>query len=54
LGFTGTSVWVDLGRGVHVVVLTNRVHPDKENLGIREMRPRVHDAVFETVDREGM
>lgn len=54
LGFTGTSVWVDLDRGVHVVLLTNRVHPDKENLGIREMRPRVHDAVFETVDREGL
>jgi CubicO group peptidase (beta-lactamase class C family) len=54
LGFTGTSVWVDLDRGVHVVLLTNRVHPDKENLGIREMRPRVHDAIFETVDREGL
>jgi CubicO group peptidase (beta-lactamase class C family) len=54
LGFTGTSVWVDLDRGVHVVLLTNRVHPDKENLGIRAMRPQVHDAVFETVDREGL
>jgi len=53
LGFTGTSIWVDLDRGVHVVLLTNRVHPDKENLAIREMRPRVHDAVFETVDRDG-
>jgi CubicO group peptidase (beta-lactamase class C family) len=54
LGFTGTSVWVDLDRGVHVVLLTNRVHPDKENLRIRAMRPRLHDAVFETVDREGL
>jgi CubicO group peptidase (beta-lactamase class C family) len=54
LGFTGTSIWIDLDRGVHVVLLTNRVHPDKENLRIREMRPRVHDAIFETVDREGL
>jgi len=54
LGFTGTSVWIDLDRGVHVVLLTNRVHPDKQNLAIREMRPRVHDAVFETVDRQGL
>jgi CubicO group peptidase (beta-lactamase class C family) len=54
LGFTGTSVWVDLERGVHVVLLTNRVHPDKQNLGIRTMRPRVHDAVFEIVDSEGL
>ena len=46
LGFTGTSLWVDLDRGVHVVLLTNRVHPSKENLLIREMRPRVHDAIF--------
>ena len=54
LGFTGTSVWVDLDRGVHVVLLTNRVHPDKENVGIRAMRPRVHDAIFQTLDREGL
>jgi CubicO group peptidase (beta-lactamase class C family) len=52
LGFTGTSIWVDLERGVHVVLLTNRVHPSKENLLIREMRPRVHDAIFEMVDGE--
>jgi len=37
-----------------VVLLTNRVHPDKENVGIRAMRPRVHDAIFQTLDREGL
>jgi CubicO group peptidase (beta-lactamase class C family) len=46
LGFTGTSVWVDLDRGVHVVFLTNRIHQGGDNRGIRELRPRVHDAVF--------
>jgi CubicO group peptidase (beta-lactamase class C family) len=54
LGFTGTSVWIDLDRGIHVVLLTNRVHPDKANVAIREMRPRVHDAVFESVDGQGL
>lgn len=54
LGFTGTSLWVDLDRGVHVVLLTNRVYADKENTGIRRMRPLVHDAVFEAVDAEGL
>jgi CubicO group peptidase (beta-lactamase class C family) len=54
LGFTGTSVWIDLDRGVHVVLLTNRVHPDKDNSRIRTMRPRVHDAVFETLDGQGL
>jgi len=46
LGFTGTSVWVDNRRGVHVILLTNRLHPDRENTAIRALRPRLHDAVF--------
>ena len=49
LGYTGTSVWVDLERGVHVVLLTNRVHPDWSNRGIDRLRPSVHDAVFEAL-----
>lgn len=52
LGFTGTSIWVDLERGMHVVLLSNRVHPNKDNVLIREMRPRVHDAIFRMVDEE--
>ena len=47
LGFTGTSIWWDLERDVHVVFLTNRVHPSRDNPGIREFRPLVHDAVVE-------
>ena len=47
LGFTGTSIWWDLERDVHVVFLTNRVHPSRDNAAIREYRPLVHDAVME-------
>ncbi len=47
LGFTGTSVWWDLEQDVHVVFLTNRVHPSRDNPAIREFRPLVHDAVME-------
>ena len=47
LGFTGTSIWWDLERDLHVVFLTNRVHPSPDNPGIREFRPMVHDAVME-------
>ncbi|MCG8470245.1 MAG: beta-lactamase family protein [Desulfobacterales bacterium] len=43
LGFTGTSFWVDPGRGVVVILLTNRVHPSRENSAIRQFRPRIHD-----------
>ena len=50
LGFTGTSIWIDLERDVHTILLTNRVHPRRDNDRIREVRPRVHDAVFEALD----
>jgi CubicO group peptidase (beta-lactamase class C family) len=51
LGFTGTSIWVDPERDCHVVFLTNRVHPSRKNERIREIRPQLHDAVFEALDR---
>ena len=47
LGFTGTSIWWDLERDLHVVFLTNRVHPSRDSGAIREFRPLVHDAVME-------
>ncbi len=50
LGFTGTSIWVDLSRQAHVVFLTNRIHPTRTNEQIREVRPRVHDAAMEALD----
>jgi CubicO group peptidase (beta-lactamase class C family) len=50
LGFTGTSLWMDLERDAHVVLLTNRVHPRRDNERIRHVRPRVHDAAFEALD----
>ncbi|HZP43008.1 MAG TPA: serine hydrolase domain-containing protein [Candidatus Binatia bacterium] len=50
LGFTGTSLWIDLGRSAIVVLLTNRVHPRRTNEKIRDVRPKVHDAVWEVLD----
>lgn len=46
LGFTGTSFWIDPDRNVVVALLTNRVHPTRENTAIREARPIAHDALF--------
>jgi CubicO group peptidase (beta-lactamase class C family) len=43
IGFTGTSLWIDLDRGLHVIVLSNRIHPSRDNDKIREFRPLVHD-----------
>jgi beta-glucosidase-like glycosyl hydrolase/CubicO group peptidase (beta-lactamase class C family) len=44
-GFTGTSLWIDPERRLFVVLLTNRVHPTRENDAIRKVRPAVADAV---------
>jgi CubicO group peptidase (beta-lactamase class C family) len=47
LGFTGTSLWVDPGEKVVVVLLTNRVRPTRTHAAIRAARPAAHDALFE-------
>jgi CubicO group peptidase (beta-lactamase class C family) len=49
LGFTGTSFWMDLERSVTVILLTNRVHPSRENEDIKKFRPVLHDAVRKTM-----
>ena len=44
-GFTGTSMWMDPERRLYVILLTNRVHPTRENEAIRAVRAEVADAV---------
>lgn len=43
-GFTGTSLWIDPARDRYFVLLTNRVHPTRENKQIRDVRRAFHDA----------
>jgi CubicO group peptidase (beta-lactamase class C family) len=50
-GFTGTSLWIDPERQVYVVLLSNRVHPTRDNDRIKAVRPALHDAVMEAIDR---
>ena len=50
-GFTGTSMWMDPQRGLYVILLTNRVHPTRENNKIRDTRAQVADAVVRALDR---
>lgn len=47
LGYTGTSFWIDPARDIVLILLTNRVHPSRENKKIREFRPWFHDRVME-------
>jgi CubicO group peptidase (beta-lactamase class C family) len=46
-GFTGTSIWMDLEKEVIAILLTNRVHPRRDNDKIKQFRPVFHDAVME-------
>ena len=50
-GFTGTSVWIDPDRELVIVLLTNRVHPTRNNPRVTPLRPAVADQVAEIVDR---
>jgi serine-type D-Ala-D-Ala carboxypeptidase len=50
LGFTGTSIWIDPEREIAVSILTNRVHPSRENQAIRDFRPKIHDLIMEAID----
>ncbi len=47
LGYTGTSLWVDPVRELEIVLLSNRVHPDRQNNRIQQFRPVIHDLIFE-------
>jgi CubicO group peptidase (beta-lactamase class C family) len=42
-GFTGTSMWIDPGQDLFIILLTNRVYPTRQNDQILEIRPRVAD-----------
>ena len=50
-GFTGTSLWTDKKRGVYVVLLTNRVHPTRENRKLYAVRGAIHDAIIDALEK---
>jgi serine-type D-Ala-D-Ala carboxypeptidase len=43
-GFTGTSLWIDPEKDLFVILLTNRLHPHKQD-AIFHYRPAFHNAV---------
>jgi CubicO group peptidase (beta-lactamase class C family) len=50
-GFTGTSVYIDLERNAFIILLTNRVHPLRENDKIESARPEIHSAILRAIRR---
>lgn len=48
-GFTGTSIWFEPDREFSLVLLTNRVHPTRDNIQHREVRSRLADLAVSAV-----
>jgi hypothetical protein len=42
---------MDLEKAMMVVLLTNRIHPTRENEKIKEFRPLLHDTVMDAMGR---
>jgi CubicO group peptidase (beta-lactamase class C family) len=49
-GFTGTSFLIDFDQGIIIVLLSNRVHPTRDNLKIRDFRHYFHQQVMEALN----
>ncbi len=49
LGFTGTSLWIDLDRQLVVALCSNRVALGRANIAIRDFRSRFHEAVLDAI-----
>jgi CubicO group peptidase (beta-lactamase class C family) len=52
-GFTGTSLWIDPAQDLYVVLLTNRVHPSRDNNAIQPVRRALHDEVIASLSAVG-
>jgi len=48
-GFTGTSLWYDPLKDLTVIILSNRIHPTRENRAFVDLRPLLHDWIVEAL-----
>ena len=51
-GFTGTSICVDPYRNLFIILLTNRVHPTRNNDKISNFRQILHDKIIECMENK--
>jgi CubicO group peptidase (beta-lactamase class C family) len=49
-GFTGTSLLVDQQRGLGVILLTNRIHPSRDNQKLLALRGSIHNIAETVID----
>jgi len=48
-GYTGTSIWIDNSNQLFAILLTNRVHPTRDNLKIIDFREIIHTEIYNSV-----
>ncbi|MDD5765113.1 MAG: serine hydrolase [Candidatus Marinimicrobia bacterium] len=48
-GFTGTSIWIDPEKNLIGILLTNRVHPTRNNEKLYDFRDKIYDLLRESV-----
>lgn len=53
-GFTGTSVWFDPRQDLSIIILSNRVLYGRDNLRFKELRPKIHDWLFEGLRKSSL
>lgn len=46
-GFTGGSIWMNTANGDYVILLSNRVHPSRENTAIESLRKELFRIAFD-------
>jgi CubicO group peptidase (beta-lactamase class C family) len=51
-GYTGTSIWCDREKDIIIIFLTNRVYPTRDNNGIKETRPELHNLIIKTLSNK--
>jgi len=47
-GFTGTSIWLDLDRGLTVISLSNRIHPKVKSCNFDRIRRKINRLLIKT------
>jgi CubicO group peptidase (beta-lactamase class C family) len=50
-GFTGTSIWIDPDKDLYVILLTNRVHPSRQNTELLRFRPQLHNTIVKALGK---
>ncbi len=51
-GFTGTSLWIDPQRQAFILLLSNRVHPTRQNQKIDEVRRGISESVMRVLSTQ--